>query len=133
MLLDPTGAGRSHCRLLLLKLGDDIRAWPLRIVRALQIAILIAVSVLWRKLFLFFKAYPWALAPAFDETRTDEERRDALHKVFGANWCCLDMGLGRPLRKGFPRSIDAFWGTPLRTYLTVLFTRLVMTSTQVEL
>ena len=114
-------------------MGDAIDQWPMRVVRALQIALLIGISVLWRKLYMAFKAYPWALAPAFDESRIDEERRNTLQELFDADWCCLDMGLGRQLRKAFPSLIETFWGTALGRFLTVLFTRLVVTSTQVEL
>ena len=62
ILLDPSGMGRVHLTLWRLKLGEDVHAWPVRITRALQVAILIGVGVLWRKIFRFFKAYPWALA-----------------------------------------------------------------------
>ena len=85
MLLDPLGAGKVHLQVLLLVLGDDIAHWPRRAIHALQVAILIGVPVLWRKLFKFFDAYPWALAPAFDENRTDEERRGVLQTFFAAD------------------------------------------------
>ena len=118
---------------MLLKLGDNIDEWPLRIVRAVQISLLIGISVLWRKLYKFFKTYPWALVPAFDDTRTDEERRTTLQNFFDADSCCLDMGLGRQLRKAFPSRFDQYLGTPLGQFLTTVFTRLAVTSTQVEL
>ena len=133
MLLDPMGSGRRHLRLLWLKLGDNLDHWPGRVVRALQVSLLIGISVLWRKLYKFFKAYPWALAPAFDETRTEEARRTTLQDFFDASWCCLDAGLGRQLRAAFPPSIDIYCGTPLARFIIAVFTRLVVTSTQVEL
>ena len=79
------------------------------------------------------EAYPWVLAPAFDESRALEERQNTLQEFFFAAWCCLDMGLGRQLRKSFPNRTDVYFGTPLGRFLTVLFTRLVVTSTPVEL
>ena len=89
MLLDPLGrAGREHLKLLLLKLGRQIQTWPTRIKAALQVALLISISVLWRKLFVFFEPYLWALAPAFDETRTMEDRLVTLTKFVGVYWCC---------------------------------------------
>ena len=133
MLLGPIGGGRPHLRILMLKLGDDTNQWPLRVVRALQVSLLIAISLLWRKLYKAFKCYPWVLAPAFDESREEEVRRRALLDLFCADWCCVDAGLGRQLRKAFPNSVEMYCGTPLGEFLTVLFTRLVVTSTQVEL
>ena len=58
MLLDPKGAGRRHLSLLLLKLGEDMEQWPQRVVKALHISLLIGISVLWRKLYRAFAAYP---------------------------------------------------------------------------
>ena len=46
MLMEPRGGGRSHLGLMLLKLGDNINEWPLRVVRAVQIGLLIGISVL---------------------------------------------------------------------------------------
>ena len=89
--------------------------------------------MLWRKLFVFFDSYPWALAPAFDESRPDVVRKQCLKQFFNANFCCLDLGLGRQLRKAFPSTIEAYWGTPLGDFLKLVYTRLVVTSTQVEL
>ena len=80
MLLDPLGAGKRHLCLLCLKLGNCINEWPLRVVQALQISLLIGISASWRKLFKFFEAYPWALAPAFDEALTDQAMRQALQR-----------------------------------------------------
>ena len=134
MLLDPLGAGRIHLKLMRLKLGDEMQEWPLRVVRALHFALLLGISVLWRKLFIAYQAYPWALAPAFDDARSDEERRTTLEQFFDAASCCLDQGLGRQLRKAFPSRIDVYDGTPLAScFLKTLFQRLVVTSTQVEL
>ena len=48
MLLDPGGAGRGRLSLMILKMGDDPRRWPPRIVRALHIALVIGISALWR-------------------------------------------------------------------------------------
>ena len=81
---------------------------------------------------MHFQAYPWALAPAFDLSLTDMQRRDTLQRFFRVGECCLDLGLGRQLRKAFT-TIDAYWGTPLADFLTTVFARVVVTSTQVEL
>ena len=43
------------------------------------------------------------------------------------------MGLCRQLRKAFPSDISVYVDTALSEFLTTVFTRLVMTSTQVEL
>ena len=42
------------------------------------------------------------------------------------------MGLCRQLRKAFPSDISIYVDTALSEFLTTVFTRLVMTSTQVE-
>ena len=81
---------------------------------------------------MHFKAYPWALAPAFDEALTEDVRRNTLQNLLQADTCCLDLGLCRQLRKAFP-TFAQYWGTPLAEFLRVVFTRLVVTSTQVEL
>ena len=133
MLLDPKGMGREHLKLLNLRLGEEPRDWPIRVLRALQVVLVLGISVLWRKLVYYFQAYPWALAPASDITRSDAERQTVLKEFFRASWCCLDPGLGRQLRKAFPSTIEQYWDTPLASFLTTLFSRLVMTSTQVEL
>lgn len=41
MLCDPQGSGRQHLQLLSLKLGDDPRAWPLRVGSALDISLVL--------------------------------------------------------------------------------------------
>ena len=133
MLFDPRGSGRQDLKLLFLKLGEDLDKWPMRVCQALDTALVIAISMLWRKLFVFFDSYPWALAPAFDESRPDVVRKKCLQQFFNANSCCLDLGLGRQLRKAFPSTIEAYWGTPLGDFLKLVYTRLVVTSTQVEL
>lgn len=80
MLFDLLGAGRRHLRLLCLRLGNRINAWPLRAVQALHISLLTGITVSWHELFKFFEAYPWALAPAFDEARTYQEWREFLQR-----------------------------------------------------
>ena len=82
---------------------------------------------------MWYESYPWALAPAFDPTRSEEERNETLNKFFAACMCCLDPGLCRALRARFPDVKQYGAGTKLATFLTVLFLRLVVTSTQVEL
>ena len=99
----------------------------------MQHSVIIAISLLWRKLYKEYQAYPWALAPAFDPHRSDEERQAALQQFFHTNICCLDLGLSRQLRKAFPSQVDAYVGTPLGDFLKTLFERVVVTSTQVEL
>ena len=92
MLLDPHGwAGKQHLRLLYIKLGA-IHQWPSRAIAALQVSLLIGIAILWRKLIIFSDAYPWALAPAFDDRCTASERETTLETFFKANWCCLDVG-----------------------------------------
>ena len=78
MLREPDGlAARKHLRLLHLALGRT-REWPERVATALQVALLIGIAVLWRKLIAYFESYPWALAPAFDTTRSPAVRRVVL-------------------------------------------------------
>ena len=133
MLMDVAGSkAQRHLRLLHLKLGP-INDWPVRVREALQASLILGISTLWRKLIVFFESYPWALAPAFDESRTEAQRRATLEKFFAAEPCCLDMGLSRQLRKAFPADANFYLGTPLAEFLTAVFTRLVVTSTQVEL
>ena len=103
--------------------GHDPTAWPLRVGSALDISLVLAISVLWLKVYTFFDAYPYALAPAFDSSRPREDRDETLRRFFNAKLCCLDMGLGRQLRKAFPAHIDVYWGTPLAAFLTSIFQR----------
>ena len=84
------GEGRTHLRLLALVLGNIISAWPLRVRRALQVSLLIAICVLWRKLYLFYTGYPWALVPAFDTKRTLVQRLATLERFLAAPICCLE-------------------------------------------
>ena len=133
MLMEPDGlAARKHLRLLHLALGPA-REWPDRVATALQVALLIGIAVLWHKLIVYFESYPWALAPAFDTTRSPADRRAALEAFFRVEPCCFDTGLCRQLRKAFPSDVSVYVDTALSEFLTTVFTRLVMTSTQVEL
>ena len=133
MLMEPDGPqGQQLLKLLLLKHGP-IAQWPLRVKAAMQVSLLLGITVLWRKLVVTFESYPWALAPAFDSTRTAAERQATLEAFFRADLCCLDMGLCRQLRKAFPSDTSVYEDLALSEFLTILFTRLVMTSTQVEL
>ena len=43
MLMDPLGGGRQYLRILLLKLGDNMDEWPLRVTLALHILSLIHI------------------------------------------------------------------------------------------
>ena len=99
MLLDPTVRGQNHLRILFLKLGEDIAAWLVRVRLALHISLLIGITVLWRKLYRHFQAYPWALAPAFDRSRPEAERRSVLESFFalvGVAWMqALAVSCGR--------------------------------------
>lgn len=104
MLMEPDGlAARKHLRLLHLALGPTWE-WPDRVATALQVALLIGIAVLWRKVIVYFNSYTWALALAFDTTRSTAVRRAVLEAFFRAEPCCLDMGLCRQLRKAFPRA-----------------------------
>ena len=133
MLLDPDGSGRTHLRLMALVLGQDSSGWSLRVSRALHVSLIIAICVLYRKIFSFFEGYPWVLACAFDESRSVEERFQWLQKFFSADECCLDPGLSRLLRGRFRNIEDYLPGTKLEEFLRALFELLVATSTQVEL
>ena len=133
MLLDPEGEGSIYLRLMALTLGTKICERPLRVQRALQVSLLISFCVMWRKLYLFYKGYPWALAPAFDKTRSLAQRLQTLEEFFDAPDCCLDKGLCRALRHRFPDITDYVDDTKLAQFLRSLFEVLVPTSTQVEL
>ena len=87
MLLDPGHRGKSYMRLLFLKLGGCVQTWPKRIKTTLQVSLMIAIASLWHKLFVFFEAYPWALAPAFDYSLPEAERWNVLARFMEANWC----------------------------------------------
>ena len=83
MLLDPEGAGRKHLSLLFYKFGD-YSEWPHRVHEYLEGSLLIAFSVLWRKLYFEFQCYPWLLALAFDVRRSLVDRRATLQKFLDA-------------------------------------------------
>ena len=127
MLLDPEGAGRKHLKLLFLRFGS-YSEWPQRVHKYLEGSLLIAFSVLWRKLYLDFQCYPWLLAPAFDLRRSWIERRATLQTFVDVPWCCLDKGLCTPLRARHERADDYFEGTVLHDFLVALFERVVVTS-----
>ena len=132
MLMDPLCGGRPHRKLLVLRFGPDIDKWPSRTVAALQISLIIACCMLWRKLFHSLSCYPWLLAPAFDLRRTVLQRRDTIAAFFDASLCRLDVGLSRKLRR-LATNIDDFFDSVLGDFLVTLFERVVVTSTQVEL
>ena len=132
MLLDPEGAGRRPLALLFMKFGGTYSAWPQHVRQYLEGAICIAFSVVWRKLFFVFKQYPWLLVPAFDKRCSELYRRAKLHQFLNAALCCLDPGLCALLR-ALTTNIDDYLETVLCDFLTVLFERVVVTSTQVEL
>ena len=77
MLLGPLGGGPSHLRLVTLRYGDDMARWPPRLVSALQVALVLSFSTLWRKTYRYFDCYPWRLAAAFDPHLA----RDGRHAV----------------------------------------------------
>ena len=53
MLMEPDGpVVRKHLRLLYLALGPA-REWPDRVATALQVALIIGIAVLWRKLIVY--------------------------------------------------------------------------------
>ena len=99
----------------------------------------------------FFDCYPFRLAPAFDPQLARADRQTVLREFLGASECCLDLGLGLPLRKFTARiedylepadtpptvsdlaDRDAAHDPTLRLFLQTLFERSVVTSTQVEL
>ena len=133
MLLDPEGAGRRHLNLLFFKFGNSYSEWPQRVREYLEGSLLIAFSVLWRKVYHEFQCYPWLLAPAFDVRRSLIDRRAALQKFLDAQTCCLDKGLCLPLRARHGAADDYCEGTALHDFLEALFQRIVVTSTQCEL
>ena len=127
------GEARSTCRSSTSNLGQ-LSYGKKRVKNALHSSLVVGISVLWRKIVCHFKSYPWALAPAFDESRKEDERRATVNAFLKAPLCCLDCGLSRQLRQAFPPDPDIYiQDMPLSVFLATLFTRLVMTSTQVEL
>ena len=132
MLMDPLGGGAPGLKLLRLRFGNDMRPWPRRLLAALTVALCLAFCILWRKLFHAFDCYPWRLAAGVDVQRSEEARRTTIKEFLDANICCLDLGLGQPLRLHAP-FIDDYFDTALEEFLRVLFERVVVTSTQVEL
>ena len=136
MMFDPLGSGKAHLALLILKFGGNHLAWPSRVVAALQISLVLAFCILWRKIFHYFDSYPWRLAPAFDDRVPDEQQRETMMTFFGARDCCLDSGICKVLRANDGRdgpNIDEYFDTALGLFLKTLFERVVVTSTQVEL
>ena len=151
MLLDPLCGGRPYLQILRSRYGDDMADWPPRLVRALEVALVLAFATLWRKIYRYFDCYPWRLAPAFDPQLARTDRETVVREFLGASECCLDPGLGLPLRKftariedylepaDTPPTVsdladgDAAHDPTLRLFLQTLFERSVVTSTQVEL
>ena len=135
MMLDPFGAdGSTHLLLLRLKFGDNIDLWPMRVIAALHVSLVIAFCNLWRKLFHYFDAYPWLLVPAFDDQLSRSAQEEILEDFLKPNLnpCCVDPGLGAKLR-ALTTVVSDYFDSPLRDFLKTLFERVVVTSTQVEL
>ena len=113
ILLDPEGQGRGPLAALAFRFGPSVPRWPRKVVEDLQVAVLLAFSVLWRKLFHFFQCYPWKLAPSFDARLEDHERSECFNSFLQAPVCCLDRGLGLRVRallesEGRGRLLDRF-------------------------
>ena len=133
MLMEPTGHVASvHLNLLFLKLGR-LAQWPDRVKVALQVSLVLGIAWFWRKVIVHYNSYPWALAPAFSKRRSWSERMATLQAFFRAAPCCLDLGLSRQLRKAFDSDVKLYDGTRLADFLHTVFSRQVLTSTQVEL
>ena len=132
MLTDPLGGGAPCLKLVRLRFGNDMREWPRRLLAALTVSLCLAFCILWRKLFHAFDCYPWRLAAGFDMHRSEEARRKTIQDFLDAHICCLDIGLCQVLRLHAP-SISDYFGTVLGEFLRVLFERVVVASTQVEL
>lgn len=64
--------------------------------------------------------------------RSEEARRKTIQDFLDANICCLDIGLCKVLRLHAP-TLEDYFDTVLAEFLRVLFERVVVTSTQVEL
>ena len=134
ILLRPQAEGRRHLLTLADHFGLCPGQWPSKVREALHVSALMAFSMLWRKLFFFFRSYPWKLAPAYDARRSLKAREQTIREFLSAPPCCLDTGLGARLQRHIqncggqeqiPHLLDSF--------LTALFERVVVTSTQVEL
>ena len=134
ILLRPQAEGRRHLLALADHFGLCPGQWPSKVRETLHISALMAFSTLWRKLFFSFRSYPLKLAPAFDAKRSYSAREQTMSEFMSAPSCCLDTGVGARLQRhikhcGGQQNIPDL----LDSFLTALFERVVVTSTQVEL
>ena len=74
----------------------------------------------------------WPGVAGLDMQRSEEARRKTIQDFLDANICCLDIGLCQVLRLHAP-NISDYFDTVLEEFLRVLFERVVVASTQVEL
>ena len=131
IIFDVEGEGRRPLALLFLYFGSH-DAWPRKVHHVLQVSTIVAMSIIWRKLIHYFKRYPWLLAPAFDRRRSEADRRSTLATFMRATKFDLDPGLGLPLQ-ALVDDIEDYVDSDLGDFLTTLFERVVVTSTQVEM
>ena len=133
MLFHPDGAGREHLKLIHCRYGGHTSQWPLALVGALQISLLLAFARFWRLLFHEFQFYPWRLASVYDPDAPmalkEERLNEFLNLPVGSKR--LDPGLCRKLR-AIAATKRQLTSGPLARFLTAFFLRLVMTSTYVE-
>ena len=133
IMFDPDGAGRPHLRLLHARFGPTVAIWPLALMKELHMACVRTFSRSWRLLLHHFQQYPWRLAPIFDPDVEEEEQRRCAEAFIaipkGSKQ--LDPGCGRKLRELVETAEDLF-ADPLYTFMSVLFERVVVTSTFVE-
>ena len=133
IMFNPDGAGRPHLRLLHARFGRSVVDWPLALLKELHIACVRSFARLWRLLFHHFQQYPWLLVPAFDPDVDEEQRRECAEAFIAIPKGSkrLDPGCGRKLRE-LVETVDDLFQDPLRKFMTVLFQRVVVTSTFVE-
>jgi hypothetical protein len=131
MIFAPDVSG--DLKLLRTRYGRHASEWPLAVLTALHVSVVVAFARLWRLLFYHFQHYPWLLAPAFDPDVAEEDQRACGRKFLAIDKGSkqLDPGLGRRLRE-IVDTEEQLFGRDLRDFMETLFKRLVVTSTFVE-
>ena len=131
IVIDPSASGLVHLGPLTALYGMRVDQWPWRVRMQLQVAVVLASSCLWRKLWRSLQCFPWLLVPLCDDNASEADQQAAAKSLFGSPKCCLDEGLGLRLVNTVD-SWECLLQEPLRTFLKVLFQRAVVTSTFVE-
>ena len=130
LLTDPDGAGHGPLAPLRLLLGPQ-ESWPQAVLAKVHSALALGVAHVWRHLIRVWQQYPWRLCTVVDDRLPLSKRKAAAQDFLVAKPCCLDPGLGKPLR-GIVSEVDDLFEEDLQIFLRTMFSRAVHTSTFVE-